>query len=87
MVSAKALLVLTVKNSGGFNGISHSPIADVRIFLVLLNFSVGIALLSNISVVQSWNVVEIIELEFSGLSPIDSSFATRLGKPSQLGSV
>jgi hypothetical protein len=47
-----------------------------RIFLVLLNFSVGIALLSNISVVPSWNIVETFELEFSGLSPINSSLST-----------
>jgi hypothetical protein len=77
MVSAMALLVLTVKNSGGFNGIYlTSPTADLRIFLVLLNFSVGIALLSNISVVPSWNIVETFELEFSGLSPINSSLST-----------
>jgi hypothetical protein len=45
------------------------------LFLLLLNTIIGIALLSNISIVSSWKSVESIDISASGLSPINASIA------------
>jgi hypothetical protein len=67
-------------NFGVCNGISLavSQLIQVCFFAVSTLPIVGIALLSNISVVSSWRSVEIININASGLSPINASIAQYL---------
>jgi hypothetical protein len=57
---------------------SSKPSINPSVFLFLINAIVGIALLSNISVVSSWRSVEIIDISASGLAPINGSIAETL---------
>jgi hypothetical protein len=49
-----------------------------RLFLFLLNAIVGIALLSNVSVVPSWRNTESVQFNFSGLGPINATLASEV---------
>jgi hypothetical protein len=72
---AAAISELTDNSSGGLNGLTLNDSTDERLFLFLLNIAVGIALLSNTSVVHSWREVESLNFKYSGLGPINATIS------------
>ena len=62
-------------SSGEFNGLILNDSTNKRLFLFLLNIVVGISLLSNTSIVQSWREVESLNFRSSGLGPINATIA------------